>query len=434
MPDLDEQTAEKRRADELLAAVPGLDPAGEAAQAPTADPRVTLFCLPHAGGSPLVFRPLLAALPLEIDAVPVDRRGEGPGRTFGEAVDDMAGRIADRTGEGSYALYGHGLGGLFAYEVARRLVRDGHEPPRHLFVSAGRPPQRRGERDGRAPVHTYPDQAFLGALASTGGVPEEILRDPAAVEYFASRLRPEYALLCGYRHTGPEPRLTCPVTVVTGSEDAATSPRDLDLWAELTTGPVAHLELAGAGHLFLDSHAEAVAARVHRTLRARPRTGPAAPPAPDLFRDAMARLAAPVTVVTAWDAEGRARAFTASAVCSLSADPPLLLVCLARSSRAHEVFTGADRFLVNVLGHEQAAAAQDFAGPDRTAAEASLVPLELGLPGLPDASARFACTGRQVLPGGDHSILTGRLEAVAISDAPPLIHHRRGWHRPVPVS
>lgn len=155
---------------------------------------------------------------------------------------------------------------------------------------------------------------------------------------------------------------------------------------------------------------------------------------PELFRDAMARLAAPVTVVTTWDTDGRARAFTASAVCSLSADPPLLLVCVNRSARTHEVFTRAGRFLVNVLSHEQAGAAQDFARRDRAASEATLAPLELGLPGLPDASARFACTSRQVLPGGDHSILTGRLEAVTLTDAPPLIHFRRDWHRPTVVS
>lgn len=147
----------------------------------------------------------------------------------------------------------------------------------------------------------------------------------------------------------------------------------------------------------------------------------------------MARLAAPVTVITTWDTEGRPRAFTASAVCSLSEEPPLLLVCVNNSSRTHDLFTTADRFLVNVLDHEQADVARAFARHDRAAAEAALVPLELGLPGLVDASARYACTRRQVLPGGDHSILTGRLESVTLSGHPPLIHYERGWHRPTAV-
>ncbi|QNP70441.1 LLM class flavin-dependent oxidoreductase [Streptomyces roseirectus] len=341
--------------------------AAELAANPDLTP-VTLFCLPPVGGSPLVFRPLLAALPLEIDAVVVGR-GKGAGRSFEESVGDVAGWIAERVGEGAYALFGHGGGGLPAYEVARRLVRDGGPGPRHLFVAESRPPQRDAGES--------------------------------------------------------EPRLACPVTVVTGGEEVAVSVRDVDLWAELTTGPVSQVELEGD---VMESHADAVAERVRGALFDVPE---AEPVTPELFREAMARLAAPVTVVTAWDGEGRARAFTASAVCSLSAEPPLLLVCVDRSSRAHEVFTRADRFLVNVLGDEQAAVAREFAGRDRAAAEASLVPLERGLPGLPGAAARFACVSRQVLPGGDHSILTGRIEAVALSDAPALVHFRRGWHRAV---
>jgi flavin reductase (DIM6/NTAB) family NADH-FMN oxidoreductase RutF len=238
-----------------------------------------------------------------------------------------------------------------------------------------------------------------------------------------------------YRHSGAEPGLACPVTVVTGADDPVTSPHDVDLWGELTTGPVTHLELPGAGHFFLDSHTEPVVDRIRSALLdvERGDDGVVEPLPSEVFRDAMARLAAPVTVVTTVDRDGRPRAFTASAVCSLSADPPLLLVCVNRTGSAHDVFATADRFLVNVLDHEQASTARDFARRDRTDAEAALVPLELGLPGLADASARFACTRRQVLPGGDHSILVGRLERVALSDAPPLIHFRRDWHRPTAV-
>ncbi|MFJ9378742.1 flavin reductase [Streptomyces sp. NPDC101455] len=217
-------------------------------------------------------------------------------------------------------------------------------------------------------MHTYPDLAFLGALASTGEVSAELLHDADAVEYLASRIHPDHELLSRYHHLDPDRLLDCPVTVGTGTEDSASSYRDFDLWAALTTGPVNHLELAGAGHLFLDSHAGAVAARIHATLLDErgdpwdcPPAGPAAGPLDrEAFRDAMASLAAPVTVVTTWDAEGRARAFTASAVCSLSADPPLLLVCVNRAGHAHEVFRTADRFLVNVLGHEQAVVAKDL--------------------------------------------------------------------------
>ncbi|WP_235460975.1 cytochrome P450, partial [Streptomyces olivochromogenes] len=389
----------------------------------TADRRVKLFLVPFAGGSARAFQPLLDELGPEIDAVPIEppgrdgRHHEEPYGTFTEAVEDIAGLVADRAGDGPYAVYGYSLGGLFGYEAVRRLVARGHRPPRHLFVSASRPPQRPYGRDGRAAIHAYPDLAFLGALAATGGVPEEFLEHADAVSFFTTRIRQDYELYAQYRHTGSHPRLSCPLTVVTGAEDPVTSQGDLDLWADVTDGPVTHLDLADAGHFFLDSHAKTLAARIHAVLLDDPAAGaPHAPMTPELFREAMAHLAAPVTVVTTRDADGRPRAFTASAVCSLSADPPLLLVCVNRAGSAYDVFASADRFLVNVLGDEQAEVARAFARHDRAAAEATLVPLELGLPGLPGAAARFACTRRQVLPGGDHSILTGRLETVALSD------------------
>ncbi|MFJ2607122.1 MULTISPECIES: cytochrome P450 [unclassified Streptomyces] len=401
---------------------------------------VKLFCVPFAGGSARAFQGLLAALPPGIDAVALELPGrdgryrEPAHETFTQAVEDIAARIARDAPDGPYALYGHSLGGLFAYEAVRLLVARGHRPPRHLFVSASRPPQRGYGSDGRPVIHTYPDLAFLGALAATGGVPEELLRDADAVAYFAGRIRRDYELYAQYRHPGPLPRLTCPVTVVTGSEDPVTSEADVDLWADLTTGPVSHLRLAGAGHFFLDSHTRTLTARIGGALLGDGAPAPQLPLTTEAFREAMARLAAPVTVVTTRDEAGRARAFTASAVCSLSADPPLLLVCVNRTGSAHEVFASADRFLVNVLGHEQAATAREFASHHRARAEAGLVPLERGLPGLADAAARFACVRRQVLPGGDHSILVGRLEEVTLADTPPLIHYRRDWHRPSAVS
>lgn len=409
---------------------------GPPAPAATVQQPVKLFCIPFAGGSARAFQPLLAELDPQIDAVPIEQAGrdgrhrEKPHETFAEAVEDIAARIAPEAAEGPYAVYGYSLGGLFAYEAVRRLVAQGHRPPRHLFVSASRPPQRQYGLDGRPAIHTYPDLAFLGALASTGGVPEEFLQDADAVSYFTTRIRRDYELYAQYRHPGRLPRLTCPVTVVMGAEDPVTSHQDVDLWAELTSGPVTQLELAGAGHFFLDSHSRTIAERIHGALLADGSDVPEQPLGTETFREAMARLAAPVTVVTTRDADGRPRAFTASAVCSLSADPPLLLVCVNRSGSAHDVFTTADRFLVNVLDHEQASVASAFARHDRVQAEAGLVPLELGLPGLPDASARFACARRQVLPGGDHSILIGRLEHVSLADTPPLIHYQRGWHRP----
>lgn len=152
------------------------------------------------------------------------------------------------------------------------------------------------------------------------------------------------------------------------------------------------------------------------------------------FTEAMSRIPAPVTVATTTARDGRSWGFTASSFCSLSLDPPLVLLCLARDAGSHPAFTRAGVFLVNVLAAEHAHLARHFATRDsEKVAAGGFTPCEKGLPGLPEAAARIACTTYDVLAGGDHSIIVGLVEATHIGDRPPLAYCDRTFTRPVPV-
>ncbi len=151
---------------------------------------------------------------------------------------------------------------------------------------------------------------------------------------------------------------------------------------------------------------------------------------PDEYREAMARFATGVTIVTTADPEGRWWGFTASSFSSLSIDPPLILVCLARDARCHPVFTSAASFRVNVLGpeHEGLAlrfgtpGADKFAGGEfRRAAD--------GLPILDDALVSLRCKTADQAAGGDHTILIGRVEDAQLRrDGRPAVNvDRRYW-------
>ncbi|MEU6253633.1 flavin reductase family protein [Streptomyces sp. NPDC047043] len=147
---------------------------------------------------------------------------------------------------------------------------------------------------------------------------------------------------------------------------------------------------------------------------------------------AMSRVPGPVTVVTTVDGTGRRRGFTATSFSSLSLDPPLVLVCLNKTASTHIAFTTTDRFLVNLLAHGQEQVARRFArsGVDRFA-EGDMQPCELGLPGSPDACARVACALHDVLDGGDHSILVGRvLDTHVDDDRTPLLYYDRTFTHP----
>jgi flavin reductase ActVB len=152
------------------------------------------------------------------------------------------------------------------------------------------------------------------------------------------------------------------------------------------------------------------------------------------FTRVMARVPGPVIVATTIDAAGRQWGFTASAFSSLSLQPPLVLVCLAKTASTHDAFVTAGHFLVNVLACEQSEVAVRFArsGVDRFA-DGDMQPCELGLPGLPGAAARAACTLYDVLDGGDHSILIGKVAEVSTGEPDPLVHCDRTFAQPVPL-
>lgn len=155
---------------------------------------------------------------------------------------------------------------------------------------------------------------------------------------------------------------------------------------------------------------------------------------PDSFTRAMSRVPAPVAVVTTVTPDGRSWGFTASSFCSLSLDPPLILLCLARQAESHSAFTLAGTFLVNVLAAEHAPVALHFARRSRRkVATSGFVPSEHGLPGLPEAAARIACTKHSVLDGGDHSIIVGLVESTHVSDRVPLSYCDRAFARPTPL-
>ena len=130
------------------------------------------------------------------------------------------------------------------------------------------------------------------------------------------------------------------------------------------------------------------------------------------LRDAFGAFLTGVTVVTAVNEAGEPLGFTANSFTSVSLDPPLLLVCLAKTSRNYDALTGARGFAVNILSEDQKAVSNTFARPveDRFAA-VDWRPGPFGSPVFDDVAAWFDCALHQLVDAGDHVILIGRVEA-----------------------
>jgi flavin reductase (DIM6/NTAB) family NADH-FMN oxidoreductase RutF len=145
------------------------------------------------------------------------------------------------------------------------------------------------------------------------------------------------------------------------------------------------------------------------------------------FKAVMGRFTTGVTVVTT--ALGSQRAgITVNAFCSVSLDPPLVLVCIERTAHIHDLLIEAGVFAVNLLAERQDEVARCFAvSSDRRndefcGCETGIV--QTGAPVLRDTLGFLDCVITGVFPGGDHSIVVGRVEALGAADRKPLVYYR----------
>jgi medium-chain acyl-[acyl-carrier-protein] hydrolase len=219
---------------------------------PRTAPRVRLFCFPYAGGSASIYRTWAESLPAEIEVCPVQPPGregrirETAIRHMDELADAMAEGLADELRGGPFAFFGHSLGAVAAFEVARRHRDAGGAEPVHLFVSAHVGPTVPWPDE---PIHDLPNPLFRQRVAELNGTPAEVLEHPELMELVEPLLRADFAVNETYEYR-PGPLLTCPVTALGGIADAEVAQEDLEPWREITSGPF-RLRMLQGDHFFL---------------------------------------------------------------------------------------------------------------------------------------------------------------------------------------
>ncbi|MER5608869.1 flavin reductase family protein [Micromonospora tulbaghiae] len=154
------------------------------------------------------------------------------------------------------------------------------------------------------------------------------------------------------------------------------------------------------------------------------------------FRTALARFPSGVTLITTRGGREGARGLTVSAFCSVSLEPSLVLACVARSARTLPVLLRAGRFGVSLLGARHRGLAHLFASTATDkfqGAWTTLVPD--GCPVLPDAVFAMECLVHSTFTAGDHEVIIGAVEAVAIGDEEAIVFHNRAMrHLGEPMS
>jgi medium-chain acyl-[acyl-carrier-protein] hydrolase len=215
---------------------------------------VRLFCFPFAGGGAASFRGWADGLPEEIELFAVqppgreDRMFEDPIDDLDTTVDALVGELLPYT-DLPFALFGHSLGAIVCWEVARRLGDSHGVEPDYLLISGCRALP--AIHDGRRDLHDLADPDLIGELRKLNGTPDAILDHPELIGMLLPAIRADYRMLSRHRYS-PRAHVGSAVSVFGGDADPAVGLPHLYRWAELVEGELDVCVLPG-GHFFLNS-------------------------------------------------------------------------------------------------------------------------------------------------------------------------------------
>lgn len=179
-----------------------------------------------------------------------------------ERIGPLVGTLADVLPfDRPFALFGHSMGALIAFELARELRRREVGVPVHLFVSGAPSAQQYGTRPQR---FAKDGPGIVDELRQLGGTPDEILDSEDFLSLIMPTLRADFGMVDAYRYVDDAP-LSCPLTAFGGDRDPEVSPEGLLRWAAQTSAPFRHHVYAG-GHFFLHEHARAMQAVIGAAL------------------------------------------------------------------------------------------------------------------------------------------------------------------------
>jgi phosphopantetheine--protein transferase-like protein len=224
---------------------------------PNPQARLRLFCFPYAGGGTAIFRLWPASLP-NVEVCPIRLPGrearlrEPPFTRLGPLVEALAKGIRPHLDK-PFAFFGHSMGSLIAFELARHLRDRLGLSPVHLFVSGRGGPQFMAG----LVLHTLPEQAFRDELRRLQGTPAEVLDNEELMTFFGPMLRADFAVVETYTYL-PGPPLDCPLSAFGGLQDANWGDEEgVAGWREHTRGPF-RLRMLPGHHFFVNTAAPLV--------------------------------------------------------------------------------------------------------------------------------------------------------------------------------
>lgn len=228
--------------------------------------RTKLICFPYAGGDVSVFSDWQRVLSEVAIVFPIQLPGRG--RAYAtppySSITSLIKYLFEQNSQifdDEVVLFGHSMGALIAFEVAREMVRRRQGSVRRLIVSAHRAPQHPGRE---RMLHSLPDDELKATLLEMGGTSSEILQNNELMNIFLPILRADFMLCETYVSTKSN-LLECPISMYAGSDDASCTGNSMLGWQYQTAGSF-KLEMVKGGHFFINENAPALIRSLSRIL------------------------------------------------------------------------------------------------------------------------------------------------------------------------
>jgi medium-chain acyl-[acyl-carrier-protein] hydrolase len=210
-----------------------------------------LFAFPHAAGSIRLFRSWPSYLPNFVEVWSVELPGRDslinlkPYYSLHPMVEHLTSLVGARL-DCAFTFFGHSMGALLCFELARELRRRSWAQPEAIFVAGHRAAHL---PDPRPPIRALPEDELIRELKRLDGTPQEVLNDPELVQLFLPAIRADMTVCETYEYTA-EPPLACPIVAFGGANDREIAPDEIAAWAEETRAGF-RLRMLPGGHFFL---------------------------------------------------------------------------------------------------------------------------------------------------------------------------------------
>jgi surfactin synthase thioesterase subunit len=230
--------------------------------------KIKLFCFPYAGGSSAVFNKWRHFLDKKIEMAAVELAGRGRRiydplyDSIQEAVEDVYKMINGRLDGTPYAIFGHSMGGIIAYELAQKIRALKQPLPVHVFFSGRGAPHIPGKNDKM--FHQMPDDDFKKEIIELGGTPREFFEHPELIDALLPMLRSDFKIAETYEKPRDVTPLDCDITIFIGKEEEVTA-EQMHGWKDHSKNRCT-IHYFDGEHFFINEKREKIVKIINHTL------------------------------------------------------------------------------------------------------------------------------------------------------------------------